>query len=418
MQRARRPGAGDADERVEVPAAMAGTQAKTLAAALLARREVERTRRTVMPGLAGLAIGPGERVAIAGEPGVWRVAEASVEQMAPRLTLVPVTPPQAPATRADSGQVMAAPDLTIGRTLLHAVELPPLDDVALAAPRLAVIASGSGAGWRRAALLISADDGASWQAAGATAAPAVMGRVIDPPGAGPSTLFDAGASLVVELAHRDMELADADDRRLDGGANLALVGDELLQFGHAAPVGEGRWRLSRLLRGRRGTEGAIGTARAGDRFAVLEPDTVRLIDLPLASPGGRVTVMATGLGDDDGPALAEAAVTGASVVPPSPMDLRAEVTSGGGRLLRWRRRSRLGWRWLDGADAPLAEEAERYRVTLHLPDGGVREFETDTPAIDIGAVELSGGAVLARVRQRGTLGLSRFAEIWMGEDDV
>ena len=418
VQRARRPGAGDADERVEVPAAMAGTQAKTLAAALLAKREVERTRRTVIPGLVGLAIGPGERVTIEGEPGIWRVVEASVEQMAPRLTLVPVTPVQVSATRADSGQVVAAADLPVGRTLLHAVELPPLDDVALAAPRLAVLAAGSGAGWRRAALLISADDGASWQTAGATAAPTVMGRVVDPPGAGPSTLFDAGGSLVVELAHPGMELTDADDRRLDGGANLAMVGDELLQFGRATPCGDGRWRLSRLLRGRRGTEAAIGTALVGDRFAVLEPDTVRLIDLPLASLGGRVAVMATGLGDEDGPALAEAAVTGASVVPPSPVSLRVEAMSGGGRRLQWRRRSRLGWRWIDGADAPLAEEAERYRVTLHLADGGVREVETDAPTLDIGADELRGGAVLARVRQRGTLGLSGFAEIWMGGNDV
>jgi hypothetical protein len=131
-----------------------------------------------------------------------------------------------------------------------------------------------------------------------------------------------------------------------------------------------------------------------------------------------VAVMATGLGDEDGPALAEAAVTGASVVPPSPVDLRVEPTSGGGRRLQWRRRSRLGWRWIDGADAPLAEEAERYRVTLHLADGGVREVETDAPTLDIGADELRGGAVLARVRQRGTLGLSGFAEIWMGGNDV
>src|SRR3546814_11488239 len=67
-----------------------------------------------------------------------------------------------------------------------------------------------------------------------------------------TTLFRA-------LAGAEVTLSNAGDALLDGGANLALVGDELLQFGRAEQIDATRWRLSRLWRGRRGTEAAIGT---------------------------------------------------------------------------------------------------------------------------------------------------------------
>ena len=60
---------------------------------------------------------------------------------------------------------------------------------------------------------------------------------------------------------------NADANALMAGANLALVGDELLQFGRAEQLGPGRFRLSRLLRGRRGTEWAARTQPSASHFA-------------------------------------------------------------------------------------------------------------------------------------------------------
>jgi hypothetical protein len=201
-----------------------------------------------------------------------------------------------------------------------------------------------------------------------------------------------------------MLLADADDAGLDRGANLALVGDELLQFGRAEPLGGGRWRLSRLWRGRRGS--AAGAGRAGDRFVVIAADAVRTIDLPLSTLGAEARVMAAGVGDGDVPPVAVAAVTGASMLPLAPVGLHATASADGGATVRWTRRSRAGWRWLDRVDAPLAEESERYRVTI-----GAREVVVATPEVTVTAAERAGGAVSVTVRQVGTFGESAPATI-------
>lgn len=405
VQQARRPGAGETEQRLDMPAVLDAGTAKTVAEAALARAESGRTSRTVAPGLGGLAVAPGSRVAIAGETGLWCVADSSVDGYAVTLTLTPLAPATLPGT-ASSGRIVAAPDLAIGTTLVEVVELPGLEDQPLSAPRLTIAANGTGAGWRRAALLVSTDDGASWSAAGATAAPATLGRLASLLPAAPATLIDEVNTLIVTLARPDMMLADADDNQLDGGANLAVAGEELIQFGRADPLGGGQWRLGRLLRGRRGTEAASGAQAVGDRFVLLDADTARTIDVPLAAIGSRVRIMATGVGDTAGPVEAALVVTGRSVVPPSPVAISAAEQPDGSLLTTWVRRSRAGWRWVDGVDSPLVDEAEAYRLVAARADGSTMTVETNTATVTIAADDRGGGALSVAVVQRGTFGTS------------
>lgn len=200
-------------------------------------------------------------------------------------------------------------------------------------------------------------------------------------------------------------MGDADTAQLDRGANLALVGGEMMQFGRAVPLGGGRWRLSALWRARRGVTGAV---TAGDPFVLIEADAVRFVDLPLASLGSEVRVMASGVGDAE-PVVAGATVTGASVLPPAPVAVR--VVEGGAAVV-WTRRSRAGWRWLDGVDAPLGEEGEAYRVSV-TSGGGTRELVPAEPRVTLNAAERAGATVT--VRQRGTYGESPTATIRVGE---
>jgi hypothetical protein len=299
--------------------------------------------------------------------------------------------------------VLGAPDHLLGTTILHAFELPPLGDTPAATPRLGVAAAGSAAGWRSAALLLSSDGGQSWSEAGGTAAPAVIGTLIVPPGPAPATLIDWTHAIEVELAHGEMMLGDADDAALAAGANLALVGDELLQFAAALPIGGDRWRLSGLWRGRRGTEAAAGMQAAGDRFVLVRAETLAVLDLPAATLGGSVRVLGQGSGDS-GVAEAAAQIAGISVLPPAPAQLGFAPNADGGGAIRWVRRSRTGWDWIDGVDAPLGEEAERYRATV-LTDGTSRIVETAVPHLELTPVECVAGATI-EVRQIGARGLS------------
>ena len=110
--------------------------------------------------------------------------------------------------------------------------------------------------------------------------PARMGRLVSPLYAGPTSRFDLGNVAIVDLAYGT--LASVTDLALFAGANALAVEAapgvwEVLQAGVAELIAPGRYRLSRLLRGQRGTEGAIGSpAPAGARVVVLDEALVAL----------------------------------------------------------------------------------------------------------------------------------------------
>lgn len=411
LQRVRRPGAGNRSERIELPAAVDGATAKAIARRSLATREAARERRQIALGWDAIDRLPGDLVTIAGEPGNWRLTGWSLEQMVLTLELIRLpgegdiaTDPGAGGEGASSGRVLADHDIPQSPTLLHIFELPTIDDTVATMPRLYVAASGVGASagtWRRAALFVSTDNGARWASAGTTALPAVIGALVAAPGPGPATLWDLNAVIEVELADPHQSLAGADDIAIDGGANLALVGEELVQFGRAEQVSPVRWRLSRLLRGRRGTEAAIGRQAAGDRFVLIDAATLATIDLPVARIGSTVRVMASGVGDTLGPVAASALLHGIAVRPPAPVKVAASPLPDGGVALRWTRRSRGGWRWTDGGDSPLVEEREAYRVTIAPAAGLPRFVETTEPILYLSPAEWTG-AQRIQVAQLGT----------------
>ena len=404
VQRARRPGAGNRSERIELPAAMDGRVAKAIAVRAIALAEAGRERREIALDWSALGIAPGQSVTLADAPGSWRVSGWSLEAMVLQLRLIRLDGGVGVETSASSGRVLASTDSLHGPTILHVFDAPVLDDAVLTTPRLLVAAAGESPGWRRAALLLSSDGGMRWIAAGETALPATLGVVASHVHWAPATLRDLTGSVDVVLAHDGMALAGADDAALDAGANLALLGDELIQFGIAEQHGARRWRLSRLLRGRRGTERAAGSQAIGDRFILIEPDTVKPIDIAVASIGRPLQLMASGIGDLTGPVAATIVPGGLSVRPPVPVHLHVQPTEEGMRIT-WVRRSRAGWRWIDGVDAPLIEEQEAYRLVIS-PPGGVPQALDMRESSFLISNEFAQSGTMIDVRQRGFAGES------------
>ncbi|VXC68641.1 phage tail protein [Sphingomonas sp. AX6] len=393
-QRVRRAGSGAQEIMIDAPMAMAAEVARGLALAAIERRDAGRETRTIALDWRWMGIAPGAIAVVTGEAGRWRVRAVTVERMVVRVDLVRLAFGAVPVP-ASSGQARVAPDLSAGQTRIAVIELPPAEGVA-STPQLFVAACGTGAGWRGAALSTSIDDGASWQAAGRTAEVAVMGRIETAVGAAPATLIDRNGTFEITLTNPQASLTNADIAALDMGANLAMVGDELMQFGRAEPVGAGRWRLSELWRGRRGTEFAIGAQLPGDRFVLIEQATLLPLSGIGAIEGRAVRVSAIGTGDGEGGIDVVEQVTGWSVRPPMPVHGRVVSDGMGERRASWVRRSRDGWHWRDLIDVPLAEERERYRVTWN----GV---ETTTEVAQLVVADDASGL---EVRQQGTAGVS------------
>lgn len=407
LQRARLGGPGRRSERIDLPATLSADRARAVAEARLERRWAERSTARIALPWREMALRPGDRLTL--EDGDWQIAGLELERMALALDLVRArTAPLPVADAADPGRNVGDPDLVHGPTIPVLLDLPALDEALDAQPRLLVAAAGASPGWRHAQLEISIDGGASFEALGPTAPPAIIGATVDALADGDAALIDDVSTLTVDLLHDEMWLEGRSDDALVAGENMALVGDEIVQFGEAVQTGPARFRLSRLLRGRRGTEWASAGHAAGERFVLLDAGTLKRFDLPVAAIGTTAELAARGIGDDP-PAFDGLAVTGRSIRPPAPVHLTARRLAGGDISIGWARRSRLGWRWVDGADIPLGEESEAWRLTLTPDIGAVRIVETDAAAhLHTLADQLADGSEVATaltldIVQLGTL---------------
>ncbi|MEJ7927326.1 hypothetical protein WG908_11235 [Sphingobium sp. AN641] len=105
-------------------------------------------------------------------------------------------------------------------------------------------------------------------------------------------------------------------------------------------------------------------------------------------------------------------------MPPSPVHVRAVDDGAGGWSVGWTRRSRTGWRWIDGADVPMAEENELYAVEITDGSGAFRSAQVPVPAFHYDAAMRSadlaaghGGPFSVRIRQMGAHAAGRWAVI-------
>jgi hypothetical protein len=179
-------------------------------------------------------------------------------------------------------------------------------------------------------------------------------------------------------------LIDSDDVGLFAGRNLMLVGGELIQFGRAEQIGARHYRLSRLLRGRRGTEHRMAGHLSDEPVMLVEAPALLPLVVPVGIPV--LKLQASGIGDVV-PVDAALASPGLALLPPSPVHMQLERLGNGDSRISWIRRSRDGWRWIDGIDAALVEESERYRVSLVTSLGRLVEWEVAEAAATYSAVD-------------------------------
>lgn len=392
LQRARRLNAvGGTQDRLELPAVLDAHTAKQAAERLLARRWRRRAPMTLaLPWrYLGLTAGDALRLEDGGEDELWQAREVTVEAGRVVVSAVPVSPEDEVSTaEAEPGVVAPQPDVPHGATTLHVLDLPPISTTLAAGPVLHLAVAGESEGWRRASVAVSLDGGFDYGAAADIPARTVMGvaTTVLPPGE--TALWDRRSTVEVALLAGDMALESRSEASVLAGANLCLIGEELVQFATAELLPSGRYRLSGLLRGRRGTEAAVLAHAAGERFVLLSGAALVPYDAGLARLGQTLMFKAMSphetLEDVAGQGVT---VTARGLRPLSPVHVRAWRDGAGDVRLTWVRRSRQGFDWVDGADAPLAEEAEVYDVQI-LKDGAVRrQWRVSAPQAVYAAAE-------------------------------
>jgi hypothetical protein len=373
LQRARWEAPATRTEQYELPVIMPATTAKRIAERVIG--DASATRATLEVSLpwryAGLRTG--DVLTLEGTSETWRVRTVGLQRMVVELTLeeVPSVAGVA-APPSEAGRIRQQVDAPHGPTVLEVLDLPAHTGAVAVAPRLYLAVAGASSGWRRADLLVSADRGASYVSLGVASVPAPLGQTLDALPAAPSIVWDTSSSVAVELINEDMWLEGRSRASLLSGANLALVGDEIIQFQSAEPISLRCFRLSGLLRGRFGTEHAIGRHRAGDRFVLLETSALTQFEPPASMISSVLRFKAVSpnqAATEVDPVEVE--VQARALKPLSPVHLSVRKQPSGDLEIRWIRRSRQGFAWLDGADVPLGEERELYQVEILEGDDSV-----------------------------------------------
>lgn len=399
---------------IELPAAMSAAQANAVANQAARRRTQARDTLRYRVTEINPDFSPGSCVRTPVAEGVWRIDQWEWQADGVMLDLMAV-PTSAPLTEAaDAGRANHSSDLLAVPSQIVAMELPwdGTGDGTTATIRVA--ATAATAGWTGASLYAELPDD-TLQPLGSTGRRrAVAGTVMTVLGPASPLLFDSTSSVDIELAASDLALPNATWAQLMQGANLALIGTELVQFGLAQRISGSKWRLSSFLRGRGGTEHAVSDHFPGEPFALINGTLVGIEATPPGDPGAS-RILALGLGDI-APATSQVINAGLTLRPLSPVHGRATRLPDGKIRLVWTRRARGAWAWLDAVDAPLGEADAHWEIAFGPEESPTHIWHTSTTELDIAqtmAVELMQSAETQvfnaefRVRQIGRQSKSR-----------
>ncbi|MEH6758325.1 MAG: phage tail protein [Parasphingorhabdus sp.] len=367
MQNAFRPGKSRAILHQDFPAAMAATQAKNIAQAKLWSIYQERSTAQLHIMRMAEPVKPGSFIRWDKSGDIWLVRSWEWNDGIIALTLSKAGDglPKAEIP-SDGGRPVKEQDALAGMTRLSLVDLPFALDAPMAVSSSAKVyaAAAGGQGWRNAQLFVTGSDGVSQELVGQISAPSTIGSAPEALGDSRPYIIDRKNKLLIQMHGDKLILNDADQAQLFAGNNLAAIGREVIQFGSAQPIGDNRYLISYLLRGLGGTEVEMGCHGAGEDFILLKTGDLTEIDSSYYIPFQPLAVAAMGRGDDM-PVSRSIDVPGRALKPWSPVHPRYAFNPAGDLRISWTRRSRAGLIWADNVETPLAEESERYRISVN-----------------------------------------------------
>jgi hypothetical protein len=229
----------------------------------------------------------------------------------------------------------------------------------------AAIAPRGAGEWKGAALY--EDRGAGYSLIVTVVAPATAGVAAAALASADPAVWDYVNTIDLDL-YAGGTLESATEAQVLNGANAALIGNEIIQFQTATQLGsfDNRWRLSNLLRGRRGSEYAVSTHATGERFVLLD-GAVQFLAKSLVDRGVATNFKAVTAGINIADTPATSFTWDCQVLKPlSVVDVEGSRDLSNNLTITWIRRSRIGQEtpYIDGGDPPLGEQSEAYEIDV------------------------------------------------------
>jgi len=263
----------------------------------MARAWAKRDQLTLRLPPAYLGLQPGTRLDVPLSPSHWAVETCALDSFVVIAELRPCRPTGL-ALVADSGRIASNPDVVAGELTLALFETPAALSLPNA-PSVILAASSPAAGWKSRGVEVSVGEQST--VVRSAARKSKLGRALN----ALASSDDPAISVDIEMIDASQWLMSCDDDALAQGANAAILGREIVQFGDAVAIGPGRFRLSRLVRGRDATGSAMVGHAMDEWFVVIETDALRVIEFPAWAIGSQASANLVGAG----PGTAEAQAT-------------------------------------------------------------------------------------------------------------
>lgn len=264
--------------------------------------------------------------------------------------------------------VPTRPPLNVGSAYAQYFEVPPLTSKDTT-PYYLIAPYVSGGSFVGAAIWESTDGGTTFTDLAQQASSGIVGFASNvAPNTQPYT-WDTTTVLNVYLNSSYMQLSGATDLQVIQGANLALLGNELIQFANANLMvdaqGNSYYQLSRLLRGRRGTEWAMSSHQAGDTFVLIQANDETAIDYGLHDLNNSALFKIATVGQDISAIGATPfAPTGIWYKPWAPAHPRVAKDASNNWNLSFFARARLNGYWGSGVAPTLDTDTQTWSLDV------------------------------------------------------
>jgi len=373
-QRARRTATKGARSKakIELPVVCSASEAKRIAESQLYAAWVERDRYRLVLSRAWVGLDPADVVTF-GDVRL-RITSVTYKDGLVQVDGVRAVPQGFGSNAmADAAQGYgAAYQSEPTATTLALMDLPLLrneDDSA----GVYVAASGL-EGWNGASLWACAD-GVNFAYQTGLTAPAAMGVALTVLPECVPHYMDRASAVRVQMLRGG--LSSCTEAELMNGANVAVLGGEIVQFQTATLIETGVYELRNLLRARRGTESSTACHVVGERFVMLTATSTTFLGATLSDRGKLTHLRAvTNGGSLDYAQDMPFTYSLRTLEPFAPAQLRGVRASGAGSDLTigWVRRARKNAAWVDYIDVPLDEDSELYDVEIMNGASVVRTF--------------------------------------------
>jgi hypothetical protein len=250
----------------------------------------------------------------------------------------------------------------IPKTKLSILDLPNLPGESdTKNPYLFFAACGESFNWKGATVFFSYKENEGFEPMFSIDDTAVTGTCISRLLEGSPHTIDYKNQVIVNLI--DGELQSVTNEELLEGANMCIIGDEILHFQNAKLIDGYQYKLSVLVRGRQSTECFITGHKPGDRFIMIN-DSLKKHIMPMDSIGKKYYLKAVTYEDTLSSAeTISFTFQGNHLRPFSPVNVVVQSVEDNKTSISWTRRSRISGKFFDYSDVPMGESKEQYLVS-------------------------------------------------------